>query len=124
MIRSQTVLTCAVGAVIATTLSFGLVPQQETDPQIAALQQKVTALEEKLESYDTFMEAQAKAGETLVDALARCEAEGFTAGINPKSREILLDGLRAQAEAMQTKVGDDDDGDGPPVTTGRGRRRK
>ncbi len=122
MIRSQTVLTCAVGAVIATTLSFGLVPQQETDPQIAALQQKVTALEEKLESYDTFMEAQAKAGETLVDALARSEAEGFTAGINPKSREILLDGLRAQAEAMQTTVGDDDD-EGPPVTTGRGRRR-
>lgn len=123
MIRSQTVLTCAVGAVIATTLSFGLVPQQETDPQIAALQQKVTALEEKLESYDAFVEAQAKAGETLVDALARSEAEGFTAGINPKSREILLDGLRAQAEAMQTKVGDEDD-EGPPVTTGRGRRRK
>ena len=123
MIRSQTVLTCAVGAVIATTLSFGLVPQQETDPQIAALQQKVTALEEKLESYDAFVEAQAKAGETLVDALARSEAEGFTAGINPKSREILLDGLRAQAEAMQTKVGVEDD-EGPPVTTGRGRRRK
>ena len=119
MMRSQTVLTCAVGALIAASLSFGLSPQ-DPDPQIAALQLKVTALEEKLESYDTFMAAQAKAGEGLVDALARCEAEGFTAGINPRSREILLEGLRAQAEAMQ--AGESDDDQGPRGST-RGRRR-
>lgn len=124
MIRSQTVLMCAIGALIASTLSFGLAPQQGQDPQIAALQQKVTALEEKLKSYDVFMEAQLKAGKTLADALARSEAEGFTAGINPRSREILLAGLRAQAEAMQTGVvSDDDDDDGPPDDGRRGRRR-
>ena len=118
--RSQTALTCAIGALIASTLSFGLAPQQQ-DPQITALQQKVTELEEKLETYDAFMASQATAGKTLLDALARSEAEGFTAGINPKSREVLLDGLRAQAEAMQSGAAEDDDEGERPSS--RGRRR-
>ncbi|MEM1447789.1 MAG: hypothetical protein AAF957_23815 [Planctomycetota bacterium] len=119
MQRSQTAITCALGALAIATVSFGLAPQ-DPDPQIAALHQKVTELEEKLESYDTFMEAQATAGMELAKALDESEAAGFTAGINPKSREVLLAGLRGQAKAMQSGAEEED---APQPQTRRGRRR-
>ena len=65
------------------------------------MEARVEALEREVSALKAFTEAQAAAGAELIEALARCEAEGFTAGINPKSREVLLAGLRGQASAMQ-----------------------
>ena len=121
MLRSQTAIMCATGALIAATFSFGLAVQ-DPDPQMVALQEKMTALEDKVERYDEFMEAQAAAGEALIDALARSEAEGFTAGINPRSREILLAGLRKQAEAMKSAAAEEEEA-APRRQDVRGRRR-
>lgn len=122
MKRNQTVVTCALGALAAATLSFGLAAPQQTDPEIAALKTRIDELESTVESLQTFVNAQADAGASLVDALARCEAEGFTAGINPRSREILLEGLRASGEAMQAGKQDEKEGDDEKKST-RGRRR-
>jgi len=101
MQRFQTPLMCAGGAVLASLLSFG--PAQE-DPNkvLSALRKQIAELEEKVETCEQFMQQQAAAGKDLGEALARSEAEGFTAGINPRSREILLEGLRTQAKAMQS----------------------
>lgn len=108
MMRSQNLVLCAVGALAAAALAFsGPAPTSaasQESAEVRALTMKVEALEKKLEA---FTEAQADAGDALMDAIARSEAEGFTAGINPKSREVLLDGLRAQAKAMKAGAGKD-----------------
>lgn len=128
MMRTQTLTACAVGALAAAALAFaapaqGPIPGQG-EPKLVALEKRVEALEKQLETMTAFAEAQADAGEELLDALARSEAEGFTAGINPKSREILLAGLRAQAKAM--KGGADGKSAAPkaPTRGDRGRRQE
>ena len=126
MMRQQSIATCALGALAATALSFGLQAplQQQGNQDVKALQAKVDELAKTVEYLETFADAQAEAGEALLDALKRSEAEGFTAGINPKSREILLEGLRGSASAMQaakSKSEDDEEKDDKP--TRRGRRR-
>ena len=73
------------------------------------MEARFEALEREVSALKTFTEAQAAAGAELLDALARCEAEGFTAGINPKSREVLLAGLRAQASAMKAGADEKED---------------
>lgn len=121
MMRPQTIAICALGALLATTFSFGSAVQQ-SDPEIAALRKEVESLKAEVEDLRAFADGQDAAGAALINSLARCEAEGFTAGINPKSREILLEGLRTQAKAMQTAKDEDkkdDDKDG----SRRGRRR-
>jgi hypothetical protein len=122
MQRFQTPFLCAGGALIASLLSFGPAPAPQQDPNkvLAALQAQITELEAKVESCQDYMKQQAAAGKELTEALARSEAEGFTAGINPRSREVLLEGLRTQAKAMQSV-----DAKEPSKATGRrqGRRR-
>ena len=44
---------------------------------------------------------QAAAAKKLMDSLDASEQAGFTAGINPRSREVLLEGWRAQAREAQ-----------------------
>ena len=104
MQRFQTPVLCAGGALIASLLSFGPAPAPQQDPNkaLAALQAQITELEARVGSCQEFMQQQAAAGKELTEALARSEAEGFTAGINPRSREVLLEGLRTQAKAMQS----------------------
>lgn len=119
----QTPLMCAGGAVLASLLSLGSpAPLGAEDPKdVAALRKQVAELEAKVTACESFMKQQATAGAALADALARSEAEGFTAGINPRSREILLDGLRSQAKAMRAGAGaEDEDGKG---SSRRARRR-
>ena len=92
-------------AVTALVAGFFAGWQEETpslDPQVAEMKSLVTALEERVAFLEAFAEGQADAGEKLATALTNSEKKGFTAGINPQSREILLKGLRAQAEAMQS----------------------
>ena len=51
-----------------------------------------------------YLDAQAAGAAALHEALAASEAAGFTAGINPNSREILLAGWREQLSTMQKDV--------------------
>lgn len=122
MMRTQDLALCALGALFAAGLAFGSA-SQKSDPEVAALRKQVEVLEEKVEVMSAFLVAQEAAGAALMDSLARSEAEGFTAGINPKSREILLEGLRTQAKAMQAADLDDEEGEEEDDRRrGRGRR--
>ncbi len=51
-----------------------------------------------------YLDAQATSAAALQEALAASEAAGFTAGINPNSREILLAGWRATLNTQQRDV--------------------
>ncbi len=105
MQRFQTPVLCAGSALLATLLSFGSGPaeasQEDPNKVLALLRAEIAELELQIVTCQEFMVLQAAAGKDLSEALARSEAEGFTAGINPRSREVLLEGLRAQAKAMQ-----------------------
>ncbi|MEM8711730.1 MAG: hypothetical protein AAGG01_12315 [Planctomycetota bacterium] len=118
----KTALSCAAGAFLA---AAAVISPQGDDPsgKIASLEAEVKALSSKVEAFESFLSVQEKAGKELADALARSEAEGFTAGINPGSREILLSGLRAQAEAMQAGKAESDDEEPEGRRSRRGRRR-
>ena len=109
MQRFQTPLLCAGSALLATLLSFGSGPAQanQEDPNkvLALLRAEILELELQVLTCQSFMEQQAAAGKELAEALARSEAEGFTAGINPRSREVLLDGLPGQGHAVDGTQG-------------------
>jgi hypothetical protein len=51
-----------------------------------------------------YLDAQAKSAAALADTLDQSEQAGFTAGINPNSRMILLSGWREHLVALQTDV--------------------
>lgn len=71
------------------------------DPVQLALIAKVQELERKLAALETWVAGQQTQATLTVAALAEAEAAGFTAGINPKSREILLAAWRAEAAQLQ-----------------------
>lgn len=124
MIRTQLMIPCAALALVVASLSFGSAPQTpEADPEVAALKAEVESLTARVDALEAFVQAQAAAGAELVSALTQSEAEGFTAGINPKSREILLAGLRASAEAMQTGAAEEEEEEEPAERGDRNRRR-
>lgn len=106
MQRFQTPVLCAGSALLATLISFGSgsteASQEDPNKVLAQLRAEILELEVQVLTCQEFMIQQAAAGKELTEALARSEAEGFTAGINPRSREVLLEGLRAQAKAMQS----------------------
>ena len=123
MITKPIAVTCALGAMVFSSLSPAPV-SQDLDPAVAALKTEVQELTKKVETFEKFLAAQATAGKTLEGAIARAEAEGFTAGINPSSREALLGGLKAQAEAMKAGA-DSKAADAPKEKNSmRGKRRQ
>ena len=130
MMRSQNLALCALGALTAAALAFSSPQAPEAGSvdgtrKAAAMEARVEALERQVAALKVFTEAQAAAGAELIEALARCEAEGFTAGINPKSREVLLAGLRAQASAMKAGADEkEDDANSKRVRGDRKRRRQ
>lgn len=109
----------------AAALSLGLSARpgaiQETDlsPRVAALEQALAAQTQRLELADqerqqmlaklgtleACLNGQAKSIDELVASLGRVESQGFTAGINPKSREELLAGLRSYLAAQKEALG-------------------
>lgn len=112
MLRSQMIIPCALGALAVASMSFGSGPAataqlQQKNMELELLKARVEVLETKLEEFTEFAEAQADAGAALEKALSESEAAGFTAGINPKSREVLLSGLRGAADAMQAAPTED-----------------
>jgi len=57
-----------------------------------------------LDEAQKYIEAQAKAAKALVEVLDAAEKAGFTFGINPESREILLKGWREELDTLQQGV--------------------
>ena len=109
-------------AAIAVGSSFGAPPKAQ-DPsteiadlkrQIARLQADVNMLKAGAAAGDEaqqgvrelmgYVEAQAKAAAGLQKVLADAEQKGFTFGINPESREVLLAGFNSFAEVLQSEL--------------------
>ncbi|MCP5024119.1 MAG: hypothetical protein GY930_20420 [bacterium] len=78
-------------------LALGATSQGDSD---SALAQRVQALETSVQKLRGTVETQRNAATALLKSLDAAEKAGFTAGINPKSREILLGAWRAQAKAL------------------------
>jgi hypothetical protein len=51
-----------------------------------------------------YLEAQARSAASMSETLDTSEQAGFTAGINPNSRQILLSGWREQLTTLQTDL--------------------
>ncbi|MEZ5976220.1 MAG: hypothetical protein R3F17_00470 [Planctomycetota bacterium] len=64
-----------------------------------ALTARVQVLETKVKEMQAKLDAQSKSASELLVSLKAAEDAGFTAGINPRSREILLSAWRAHAKA-------------------------
>src|SRR5687768_8603453 len=65
---------------------------------------QVQALEKRVEVLEKYVQNQARAAEVLSRSLYESDAQGFTYGINPSSRKVLLAGLRGVAGAAQQGV--------------------
>lgn len=105
-------------------LALGAMPQSGDEK--AGLAMRVQVLETKLQTMQAQLDAQSKAASDLMLALDSSEKAGFTAGINPRSREILLSAWRAFAKAhMSTNKGKNQgkDADGKEEEQRRGTLR-
>lgn len=102
------------------------------EPRVAALEQELKTLQEEnvqlrtlLDSTVGYLQAQARASESMLSVLDESETQGFTKGINFKSRETLLSGFRSfwkgvgqgLPKSTETKA------EAAPGATARGRRR-
>lgn len=76
------------------------------------------ALEERIVRLERYVEGLAKSSEGLTATLQASEEAGFTAGINPRSRELLLAGWREHLAVLRAGLPK------PPAapTAERGRR--
>jgi len=93
-------------------------PKDDSAKKIAALESDLVSTRMRCEALATdvsetkatlarivrYLDAQASSAASLAGALDESEKAGFTAGINPNSREILLAGWRAQLSTAQRDV--------------------
>jgi hypothetical protein len=94
-------------------------PQEDPAVEIAELKRQVARLtadvsllkqaaggeeSEKEKQLLAYVEAQAQAAAELDKVFAESEEKGFTYGINPESREVLLAGLRRFTATLQSNV--------------------
>lgn len=115
MNKTAVVIVCASVAVIS-SLAFAKAPQQDTlDKRVEALEKEIVALRQRCDDsgkevaqsrdlVDTtvkYLAAQAESAKALERALDESEKAGFTFGINPDSRKILLGGLREHVATLQ-----------------------
>ncbi|QDU84724.1 hypothetical protein Pla163_18380 [Planctomycetes bacterium Pla163] len=103
-------------AVLASLAPFEIRGAQDDAP--TELEPRVEALEAKLESMvqsvehltqknaqlERFFAAQSRQASALRTSLADAEKNGFTAGINPKSREVLLAGFRGYVDGLEAAL--------------------
>lgn len=123
MLRNRLNASLAATALVAGSFTAARVQTPQADPAVEELKAQVAELEGRVDFLEAFAKNQAAAGAELATALSTSEAKGFTAGINPESREVLLSGLRAQADAMKTGAGEKKEGDDEKPTGRRGTRR-
>ncbi|MBL8857060.1 MAG: hypothetical protein JNL28_00965 [Planctomycetes bacterium] len=81
------------------------------EKDVAELRQKCDALAAELAETKTlltktitYLDAQSKSASAMAATLDESERAGFTFGINPESRQILLRGWREQLTALQQAV--------------------
>lgn len=72
--------------------------------QISDLRIDLIETRDLVEMTLTYIDTQSKSAKSLEATLSSAEALGFTAGINPRSRETLLSGWRAYLADQQTAV--------------------
>jgi hypothetical protein len=72
--------------------------------RVEALSTEVADLKKQLTVTVTYLEEQSKAAASMVSVLDESERAGFTYGINPDSRHILLKGWHDQLAAAQKDV--------------------
>ena len=111
--RRQLILLLVIVSFVGISAStFG---QAEADSkleeQVGQLSNEVAQLRDDLEHSQAqidqvlaFIQTNQRAAAEMARALADSETAGFTYGINPKSRELLLAGWRKQLDAMQKNV--------------------
>lgn len=80
--------------------TFGAVKQDEA----AVLEARVAELEDQMVEVQEYLQAQAKATLAMDTTFDQSEVAGFTWGINPESREILLKGFRAYTANVRKNV--------------------
>ncbi|MBL8896969.1 MAG: hypothetical protein JNM84_05055 [Planctomycetes bacterium] len=100
--RFVTLLCSAIAVFLLAALTRSQDPV-ETRPSDAVLA-RLEILEKQMTQVQTWIQAQAKQAEGLAAALDTSEKEGFIYGINPKSREVLLEAFRAHASTLRTAV--------------------
>jgi len=72
--------------------------------EIAELRIELTETRDLLNMTMVYIKDQADAAKALTDSLGDVESQGFTAGINPRSRETLLGSWRAYLGELQAGV--------------------
>ena len=99
--------------------TFAQAPRTQ-DPSVAALKRDLVALQVEvaqlkeqvgtvegdvtLQDVVDYLQAQAKSARYLQDKLADSEDKGFTWGINPDSRIVMLEGFNDFVNTLQTDV--------------------
>ncbi len=83
-------------------------PARDLEARVAGLEAELVrsmererALEERLVRLEQYVEGLSKSSATLVATLQASEEAGFTAGINPRSRELLLAGWREHLAVLR-----------------------
>jgi len=101
----------SLGAPRAASASSTCVQDQGLEGRVAALETELAAERKKneetralLEQTISYLDVQAQSAKTMLTTLDDVEREGFTPGINFRSREILLSGLRAVWGSTQQGV--------------------
>ena len=114
--KNHWILCAALGAGLA---SSGVAPsiegaqddRQDLQSMVIELQSEVQELREMAENSErvtretiAYLTTLSKTSSELSKTLDSAEEKGFTAGINPSSRETLLSGWRAQLAKLQENV--------------------
>jgi hypothetical protein len=77
---------------------------QALEAEVADLRAKQVEAKGQLEKTLTYLQRQAKSADAMLATLDASESEGFVAGINYHSREILLAGLRSYLDEVKKDV--------------------
>jgi hypothetical protein len=115
--KTSVITMLVVGAAVA-ALAFAAPARTTDDPkkdakaqELEELRLKCDALEAtvaenktKLDQVLKYLNAQAEAARSMQATLDDSEQQGFTYGINPNSRIVLLEGWRAQLATQQEAV--------------------
>ena len=87
-------------ALLALTAGYGAeqnAQKQDAEARLAVVEQELAAVQD-------YLQAQSKSAAVLAKALDESEKAGFTYGINPNSRKVLLKGWRDFSGTLQRDV--------------------
>ncbi len=112
--KNHWILCAALGAGLASSNAMPQPAQddaQDLEAIVLGLQSEMDDLRETVENSErvtretiAYLEALSKTSAQMSKTLDSAEEKGFTAGINPSSRETLLSGWRAQLAKLQQNV--------------------